>query len=582
MLRAIAAGGGAAGLAAVNVKASTAAGSARPASLAGLSANDVQAALDALDADTKQSVARALWTTNLVAADMPADVLAAVTSVKNSDGAFGERFTTYLNGLLAMPDSFTQDYTHSYAELLKYTKSMSAHQAYAMRNLLGKDASRGYEATPAKANLQFPASNAIALQSQVGWYFFVGSATGANGKEYGVEMMFFRNALLPPAIAKEMGLSDTENQAIELQLAISEAGDRHYQAKPIVIAGTSGLLSFETAGLGMTMGKNAVRSLTPGSLFPIQVQGWGVDDVPDKVELGIDLTFTSGNDYLMQGIDGCMPCCDGIGTLYYSIPNLQLDPARSSLTLKGEKIALTAGTFWFDHQWGVISGNAQSDGLRAASNLKPAGVFGWDWFMAHFNGNRQLTVFAGHSNDNLQFYKQTGPTSPGVMSVAVKGKFVDNGKVVDATGTMDVAKWIKSEDSPDPAQYHPTNTWYPDSWKFTFGPELPTDIRNFTMTPIVASGQSGYFAIGTQYSEGAVYLKDASGAQIGRGFAESVQYAETTLNVMEMAGLPGTTAALALLDPGPLSSELVTESKTYALQHVPEITKALSTCEIYF
>ena len=575
------AGGGAAGLAALNWKTTDAASARRPASFAPSRLHDAQAMLDALDADTKQSLARAMWTTDLVAADLPADVLAAITSAKNSDAAYGERFTTYLTGLLANPDTFTADYTKSYAVLLDYTKAMSPHQAYAMRNLLGKDASRGYQPVPAEADLVFPASNAIALQSQVGWYFFVGSATGANGKEYGVEMMFFRNALLPPDVAKAGGLSDTENQAIELQLAISEAGDRHYQAKPILVAGTSGLLSFEVNGFGMSMGKNVARSLKPDSLFPLQVQAWGIDDVPDTVELGIDLTFISGNDYLMQGVDGCMPCCDGIGTLYYSVPNLQLDPAKSNITLKGEKITLTAGTFWFDHQWGVLTGNSQTDSLRAASNLKPADVFGWDWFMAHFNGNRQLTVFAGHSSENSQFYGQTGPTAPGVMTVSVKGKYVDNGKVIDVKGAMEVSEWIKAEDSPDPAQYHPTNTWYPNLWKFTFGPELPDDIRVFTMEPIVDSGQSGFFAIGTQYSEGAVYLKDPKGALVGRGFAESVQYAETTFNVMEVSGLPGTSATLAQLDPGPISATLVAESKTFALQHVAEITKVLSTCEIF-
>lgn len=545
--------------------------------------DDAQAVIDAMDPETRQGIARALWTTELVADDLPADTLAAIIDPKNSNAAFGERFRTYVSSLLAEPDSFTRSYERGYSTYLDYAESLSPHQAYAMRNLLGADASRGYAPTPAAAGLQFPRDNAIALQSQVGWYFFVGSAMGENGKEYGIEMMFFRNALLPPPLAAELGLSNTENQIIELQLSVTEAGGRHYQAKPIVVAGTTGLLSFEAEGFGMAMGKNVARSLEAGSLYPLQVQGWGIDDVPDAVELSIDLVFASGRDYLLQGVDGCMPCCDGVGTLYYSIPNLQLDPARSSLTLMGESVALSSGAFWFDHQWGMLGGNPQSDVLRAAGNLSPARPYGWDWFMTHFDGNRQITLAAGHTADNLEFYFQTGSASPGTMTAPVKGKLMDaDGEVRDILGSMAVTEWIKSTDSPDPDMYWPTNTWYPNRWEFTFGDDVPEDIRVFSMEPIVDSGQSGYFALGGQYSEGAVYLRDGNGDLVGRGFAESVQYADTTLNQLALAGLPGTPEMVKTLAPGDPSPELVSESQAYVIQHAGELKDTLAICKVFF
>src|SRR5690606_23529963 len=63
------------------------------------------------------------------------------------------------------------------------------------------------------------------------------------------------------------------------------------------------------------------------------------------------------------------------------------------------------------------------------------------------------------------------------------------------------------------------------------------DIRKFSMTPIVEHGQTNFFANAAQYSEGAVYLKDPDGADVGRGFAESVQYADTTATALALAGL---------------------------------------------
>lgn len=60
-----------------------------------------------------------------------------------------------------------------------------------------------------------------------------------------------------------------------------------------------------------------IRSLDAEKIFPLQIQAWGQDDgEAEPVQLAIDLTFASGKDYLLQGDEGCTPCCDGPGTLY--------------------------------------------------------------------------------------------------------------------------------------------------------------------------------------------------------------------------------------------------------------------------
>jgi hypothetical protein len=66
-----------------------------------------------------------------------------------------------------------------------------------------------------------------------------------------------------------------------------------------------------------------------------------------------------------------------MGTLYYSIPNMVVAP-KSSLKIGDETITLARGTFWFDHQWGYLSGNPQSSVLRAANNTKQPEPPGWD------------------------------------------------------------------------------------------------------------------------------------------------------------------------------------------------------------
>jgi hypothetical protein len=234
-------------------------GATSQATPAAADAASVQAFLDSLDPETRDSIARALWLPELQADTIPADLLAPLMDVKNSNAAFGARLGAHLLSLIAEPTSFLQSQAERYETLLTYCQSLSPHQAYIGANLIGVEASKGYEAIVGPANLQFPQANAIRLKSQLGWYFFVGTANDASGQEYGIELMFFRYALLPPDLAAGLGLTDTENQIIELHFSVSKAGGRHYQAKPIVIAGTTGMLSFDSEGLGATMGKNVIR-----------------------------------------------------------------------------------------------------------------------------------------------------------------------------------------------------------------------------------------------------------------------------------------------------------------------------------
>lgn len=539
-----------------------------------------QASLDALDADTRQAIARALWKDELIADDVPPEILAKILDPKNSNKAFGARTGAHLLGLIAEPTSFVQSYSSRYETMLPFCTSLSAHQAYVMSHLIGPEATKGYRQLPAAADFTFPERNAMDLQSILGWYFFVGSATGSDGEEYGIEIMFFRDALLPPALAASLGLTDTENQVVELHFAIAKAGGRHYQAKPIVIAGTTGLLHFETDGLGAAMGKNVIRSTDPGNLFPLQIQAWGQDDGEvEPVQFEINLTFSSGKDYLLQGVDGCSPCCDGVGTLYYSIPDMVIDPSASSLTLNGEQVTLTEGTFWFDHQWGTLGAVANTEVLRAAGNLTPKAQTGWDWFMAQFHGNRQITSYSIHTVDYLAFYRQMGTTPPGIMAVPLYAKYMDADAVTHTVaGTLSVTEWIMSVDTPDPVTYPPTYTWYPNRWEFQFGNDVPEDIRAYVMVPIVQTGQSGFFAGGAQYSEGAVYLRDPSGADLGRGFAESVGYADTTANLLRLVGINATDDMLTLFGPNPPDDGMVLASKAFTYLNAKELQDALGMC----
>ncbi|WP_414470559.1 lipocalin-like domain-containing protein [Methanobacterium sp. ACI-7] len=538
-----------------------------------------------LDEETKSNIARALWMDEFDAENIPESIIKKLQSEKNSNHSFGKRMQYLLKERLKNRDSFTPSYKNIYNILIQHSESLSPQQAYAMTLFLGMDSSKGYAPIPAKANFKLPQDDAPQFDYQLGWHFIVGSCIGENGKEYGVQFMFWQYALLPPPIAKHFGLSDVQNQILELHLAVSEAGGNHYRSKPIIIAGTTGLIEFSNNPFDYTFGKNKIKALKEDSTFPLQIIGQGVDlnpDSPAKIE--VDITLTQTKEYLLQGKNGCDPCCGGVGTLYYSVPNIRVDPDKSILKINEEEVSLKSGKFWYDHQWcnGMLpAGNPRVKVLRAANNMaeKPPG--GWDWFMAQFKGNRELTMASIHSNEMKQYYGQTGPKSPGTMEVDVSGKYIDEkSNYKDVKGTLKVTEWIRSEKSQDPDIYPVTNTWYPQRWEFEFGEDIPEDIRKFIMIPIVDGGQSGFFGDGLHYSEGAVYLKDHEGNSIGRGFAESTGYADNLLNRLKLSGLPATEEMADKLEIPQPSSLLKLISTLYIIwpSNKSKLTKILSNC----
>lgn len=541
--------------------------------------------LDRLDEETKDNIAKALWMREFNVEEISDELVKRFESEKNSNESFGKRMQYFLREKLKNPDSFTPSYKNVYETLINHSSSLSPHQAYAMTFFLGMDSSKGYKPIPAKADFKIPQDDAPQWDYQLGWHFIVGSCIGNNGKEYGVQFMFWQYALLPPEIAKHFGLSDIENQIIELHLAVSEAGGEHYRSKPIIIAGTTGLIDFTNNPFNYTMGKNKIRSLKEDSTFPLQIKGWGIDLDPDSPsEIEVDITLTQTKEYLLQGKDGCDPCCGGVGTLYYSVPNLRVDSDNSILKINEEEVSLKSGKFWYDHQWcnGMLpAGNPRVKVLRVANNMNQKAAGGWDWFMAQFKGNRELTMASIHSNEMTQFLKQTGPNSPETMQAEVSGKYVDEkNDSKKIKGTIRITEWIKSEKSQDPELYPVTNVWYPQKWEFNFGEDVPEDIRNFVMTPIVSGGQSGFFANGLHYSEGAVYLKDSEGNSLGRGFAESTGYADPILNRLKLAGLPATEEMNDKLEIPQPSSFLRLISALYILwpSNKSKLKKLLTNC----
>ncbi|MEI6621606.1 MAG: lipocalin-like domain-containing protein [Actinomycetes bacterium] len=535
-------------------------------------------AIEAFDEPTKDAIAAALWQRSLDLSTISDALLATLASEKNSPAAYGARMRAFLHYLTEHPVEHAPSFEKNYQHLLPFCDQLSPQAAYAMAlNFLGPAATVGYDMVPTVPDFKFPRDFGPKNRSQISWHFFVGSCWDVDGNEYGVELMFFQSGLFPPFLAAGMGLTEDENQVVELQLAISQRGHRHWQADPVVVGGTSGLVESAENPFEYHVGRNSMVCHRRDEFFPITIKGWGLDRGEDPPrELGVDITFTSGKQYLFQGANGAMPAVDGIGTWYYSIPNIELDPSCSTLNLDGRTIELVRGTFWFDRQWGYLNGVPRSKVLRAANFSGDPKPSGWDWFMAQLEGDRQVTVFAPHEKEFSQFYEQTGPNPPPTMTVQVGGSYMDPDKVTTMTwGTLEVTDWIKAEQSPNPKRYLATDTWYPNRWTFRFDDVVPQDIRSITMTPIVDMAQSGFFGNGAQYAEGAVVVTTPSGQEVGRGFAESVSYANTRRTAHRLAGLPESQAHIDSLAQTKMPKALALFNTGYVLAHQDDLAQVI-------
>ncbi len=533
-------------------------------------------ALEDLDDATLEDVAHLLGVPRFDASSMDPQLIRSVGNHENGLQAIAERMRSYLHHLIENPVSRMPDRRPTWEAMLEHCETLSPLQAYVMRNLLGTASNAGYEPMPQEVHLQFPRDHQVMMQAQVGWHFIVGSLWDADGGEYGIEIMFFGNAMYPPAQAEAFGLSSLENLAIEMQFAISERGATHHQAEPLVAAGTSGLIRTGTNPFGFAVGSNAMTSAHTHDFFPLRVVASGVDRGEDpEVEISMDLTLSSAKGILAQGDGGAMPSIGGIGTFYYSIPNIQIDPAVSTIHIGDREIDIERGQLWFDHQWGSLDGLSRSEVLRASNSISAPEPIGWDWFMTHLTDDRQVTMFAPHSNEYRQFYGCTGDDPPPTMTRRVSGTYMDADAGTRVVwGTMDVDDWVRVDRSPRPDRYPPTNTWYPNHYRFKFD-DLPADIASFTMEPIVEGGQSAFFANGAQICEGAVVLRNPDGEDIGRGFAEAVSYADTARNQLRLAGLPDTEEMLALVRPQTPDPRLAADNMAFVAEHTAEMVDVL-------
>lgn len=381
---------------------------------------------------------------------------------------------------------------------------LTLQQALVVSNLLGEYASLGFPKV--KKPLQFPEADAIQFGFQAGWHGFMGTYVTKEGNEIGMMYNVTTYTLVSKDVADRNKWTDLDNTLVSIQgNVIDKNAKKFYHVEPNVYQGSASNITIQSNPFYIKITdpkkENVIlteyKSLQPDNLYPMQT----TFAIP---EFGIDMSLLMRDPQgrFLQGDEGCFPCTFGMGTLYYSHPNL-----RASGTIKmPQKTYLIDSSneihFWMDHEWGNFYKNFDNFFARIILNVveykKPINL-NWLWFGFQFDDGVSLAVASFHPVGKIE-YSTHDPRAQKVTP--------DNKKTFTEVN-IEVSKTETSE----------TDVLYPVEWIITFEEKKYTvksliPDRAF-VNPWINAGEA---------SEARVDIFDEHGDKVGVGSAESMGY----------------------------------------------------------
>ena len=360
---------------------------------------------------------------------------------------------------------------------------------------------------------QFPSDHAIHADFKTEWWYFTGTLQTTGGKEYGYELTFFRQGVLPPTIqAARESLAPgarsrfAQNDFKFAHFAISDLDGRRFQFTQKINRG-----AFGDAGFGHPFGgmedapSPATKCLAWIDDWSLQPHADGSWQITAKAELptpmSIDLNILPTKGPVVEGVDGVSQKAAGIGeaSCYYSYTRLQ---TSGTLAIGDAKALPVKGESWFDHEW--------------ASNQLAKDQVGWDWFCFQFDDQTEVMLYAMRRRD-------------GTVDRASSGTWVGVDGRVEHLNFGDFT-------------LRPTRTWhskqtdatYPLAWQVS----IPSHQLNLTVKSKLDEQELVLPPI--SYWEGAISANGRQGDQAlkGHGYMELTGYAGALKGLQGQQGSP--------------------------------------------
>jgi predicted secreted hydrolase len=364
--------------------------------------------------------------------------------------------------------------------------------AAALGGGLGNDDGRFSRAT-APREFVFPADHGAHDGFRTEWWYVTGNLFAADGRSFGVQLTFFRNALTAgePAGTGTAGSADPLARPSQWRsayvwmahFALSDAAAgtfRYAERFAREAVGLAGVTAPPSAPFRVALEDWSIASTAPSAneFAPLRLRAR--DDA-----FAVDLELEAGKAPVLQGERGLSQKGPEAGnaSYYYSMTRL---PTRGTVTVAGETIAVT-GEAWLDREW-------------STSALGPD-LAGWDWFALQLGDGRELMFY--------RLRRKDGAADPWSRGSLVAADGTARSLAATEVGLEVLSTWRS-----------PTGATYPAKWRLT----LPAEALDLALTPRVADQE---LAVTVRYWEGAVEVTGTSRGKpiAGHGFVEMTGYA---------------------------------------------------------
>ncbi|MCG3119260.1 MAG: hypothetical protein ALAOOOJD_01619 [bacterium] len=274
---------------------------------------------------------------------------------------------------------------------------------------------------------KFPRDHGQHPAYQTEWWYFTGNVKTENGRRFGYELTFFRQALAPAILPRESQWAFRDVYIAHFAITDIAKGKFYYTQKSA--RGALHLAGADSALLAVHLGDWSARQENGREGEQIRLRA-----ASDFGE--IDFVLQALRPPVFHGDHGLLPNSHlpGDAVYYYSLPVLQ---TTGILRCHGESFRLT-GSSWMDHEFFTPIANPQ--------------VIGWDWLSLHLSDSTAVMLAQWRQIDgsispyatgtfirregttqifsagNFSFIPQawwTSPTSGGKYPVAWKIKFLD-------------------------------------------------------------------------------------------------------------------------------------------------------------
>ncbi|MBC8145379.1 MAG: carotenoid 1,2-hydratase [bacterium] len=326
--------------------------------------------------------------------------------------------------------------------------------------------------------VSLPADHAAHPDFQTEWWYYTGHLRAADGRRFGFQLTWFRNALTTEQLAESKFKAKTVYFA---HFTVTDKDGKTFRfAERISRGGNYDNAGADSRVLRTWIGDWVLEGL--GSMFYMSARG---------DSMGLSLVGTPRKPAVLHGTNGYSQKGDQPtnASMYYSLPRIAV---AGVLTLDSVPIDVE-GEAWMDHEFGT-------------SHLD-SGQVGWDWFSLQLANNEEIMVYG--------LRDRTGAYHPRASGAYI----LSNGTRVPLAMKDYRIEVLEQWKSPKSA------ATYPAKWRIT----IPSQSFEAVVTPYIPDQELRTDnTVRVTYWEGAVSVaaKRNGAAVQGEGYVELTGYAK--------------------------------------------------------